>query len=211
MTITGRETELDKKIIEQISDPLIHLVRNAIDHGIERPAERLRKVKPAAGQLVISAEQQGNRILISVRDDGRGIDPEELRAAAIRRGLAPRRGAGAVDARPELLDLIFQPGFSTRTATTDVSGRGVGMDVVNDVVVRLGGSVRVSSEPEHGTTVVLDLPLSLALLRVVLVETGTSCSRCRPRPCAASCTSPAGHHRGPGPARRSIWPARRFR
>ncbi len=89
VTISGRETELDKKIIEQISDPLIHLVRNAIDHGIERPAERLRKVKPAAGQLLISAEQQGNRILISVRDDGRGIDPEELRAAAIRRALAP--------------------------------------------------------------------------------------------------------------------------
>ena len=171
VTISGRETELDKKIIEQISDPLIHLVRNAIDHGIERPAERLRKVKPAAGQLLISAEQQGNRILISVRDDGRGIDPEELRAAAIRRALAP-----AADmerwSTAELLELVFQPGFSTRASTTDVSGRGVGMDVVKNVVVRLGGSVRIQSEPEHGTTVVLDLPLSLALLRVVLVETG---------------------------------------
>ena len=171
VTIGGRETELDKKIIEQISDPLIHLVRNAIDHGIERPAERLRKVKPAAGQLVIAAEQQGNRILITVRDDGRGIDPEELRAAAIRRALAP-----AADlerwTHAELLDLVFQPGFSTRAATTDVSGRGVGMDVVKNVVVRLGGSVRIHSEPEHGTTVILDLPLSLALLRVVLVEIG---------------------------------------
>jgi two-component system chemotaxis sensor kinase CheA len=171
LTVHGRETELDKKIIEHISDPLIHLVRNAIDHGIERPAERLRKVKPAAGQLVISAEQQGNRILISVRDDGRGIDPEELRAAAIRRGIAP---ASELErwTPAELLDLVFQPGFSTRAATTDVSGRGVGMDVVKDVVLRLGGSVRINSEPEHGTTVVLDLPLSLALLRVVLVETG---------------------------------------
>jgi two-component system chemotaxis sensor kinase CheA len=171
VTITGRETELDKKIIEQISDPLVHLVRNAIDHGIERPAERLRKVKPAAGQLSISAEQQGNRILISVRDDGRGIDPEELRAAAIRRALAPAADLERwTDA--ELLDLVFHPGFSTRDATTDVSGRGVGMDVVKNVVVRLGGSVRIQSGPEHGTTVVLDLPLSLALLRVVLVETG---------------------------------------
>ena len=171
VTIRGRETELDKKIIEQISDPLVHLVRNAIDHGIERPAERLRKVKPAAGQLLISAEQQGNRILISVHDDGRGIDPEELRAAAIRRGLAPAADLERWTAA-ELLDLVFQPGFSTRASTTDVSGRGVGMDVVKNVVVRLGGAVRIQSDPEHGTTVVLDLPLSLALLRVVLVETG---------------------------------------
>jgi two-component system, chemotaxis family, sensor kinase CheA len=171
VTISGRETELDKKIIEQLSDPLIHLVRNAIDHGIERPAERLRKVKPAAGQLLISAEQQGNRILISVRDDGRGIDPEELRATAIRRALAPAADLERWTA-PELLDLVFQPGFSTRASTTDVSGRGVGMDVVKNVVVRLGGSVRIHSEPEAGTTIVLDLPLSLALLRVVLVETG---------------------------------------
>jgi two-component system, chemotaxis family, sensor kinase CheA len=171
VTITGRETELDKKIIEQISDPLIHLVRNAIDHGIERPAERLRKVKPAAGQLLISAEQQGNRILISVRDDGRGIDPEELRAAAIRRALAPAADLERWSV-PELLELVFQPGFSTRASTTDVSGRGVGMDVVKNVVVRLGGAVRIQSEPDRGTTVILDLPLSLALLRVVLVETG---------------------------------------
>jgi two-component system chemotaxis sensor kinase CheA len=171
VTITGRETELDKKIIEQLSDPLVHLVRNAIDHGIERPAERLRKVKPAAGQLSISAEQQGNRILISVRDDGRGIDPEELRATAIRRALAPAADLEHWSAA-ELLELVFQPGFSTRASTTDVSGRGVGMDVVKNVVVRLGGSVRIHSVPEHGTTIVLDLPLSLALLRVVLVETG---------------------------------------
>jgi two-component system, chemotaxis family, sensor kinase CheA len=170
VTIRGRETELDKKIIEQISDPLIHLLRNAIDHGIETPEERSSQGKPASGQLLISAEQQGNRIIVTVRDDGKGIDPESLRTAAVRDGLAP-----AADLQrwtePELLDLVFQPGFSTRDAATDVSGRGVGMDVVRAVVLRLGGAVKVQSVPGQGTTIVLDLPLSLALLRVVLVET----------------------------------------
>jgi len=170
LTIRGGETELDRKIIEQISDPMIHLLRNAIDHGIETPAERIRKGKPSAGQLMIAAEQQGNRIVVTMRDDGQGIDLELLRAAA------PGHGAGSVaelagwtDA--SLLELIFSPGFSTRASATDVSGRGVGMDVVRDVVHRLGGAVRVQSGP-GGTTILLDLPLSLALLRVVLVEAG---------------------------------------
>jgi two-component system chemotaxis sensor kinase CheA len=170
LTIRGRETELDKKIIEQIADPLIHLVGNAVDHGIELPDERARQGKSAAGQLQISAQQQGNRIVIAVRDDGRGMAPAELRATALRRGIAP---AGELDrwTDAEVLDLIFEPGFSTRSSTTDVSGRGVGMDVVKNLVVRLGGAVRVQSEPERGTTITLNLPLSLALLRVVLVET----------------------------------------
>ena len=169
LTIRGRETELEKKIIEQVADPLIHLIRNAIDHGIEPPGERIRRGKPAAGEIVISAEQQGNRILVIVRDDGRGIDPVELRAAAVRHGIG---SAAELErwTRAELLELMFEPGFSTRQSATDVSGRGVGMDVVKNVVVRLGGAVRVQSEPDQGTTVVLDLPLSLALLRVVLVE-----------------------------------------
>lgn len=171
VTIHGRETELDKKIIEQMSDPLIHLLRNAIDHGIEAPDERVRKGKPAAGQLSISAEQQGNRIIVAMRDDGRGIDPGVLRATALREGLAPAADLERwTDA--ELLDLVFQTGFSTKETATDVSGRGVGMDVVRKVVLRLGGAVRIQSQPEQGTTIVLDLPLSLALLRVVLVETG---------------------------------------
>jgi two-component system chemotaxis sensor kinase CheA len=171
LTIRGRETELDKKIIEHISDPLVHLLRNAIDHGLEPTAERVAKGKPAAGQLLIGAEQQGNRIIVTIRDDGRGIDPAALRGVALRQGLAsPADLDRWTDA--ELLDLIFQPGFSTRESATDVSGRGVGMDVVKDVVLRLGGAVRITSVPGQGTTVVLDLPLSLALLRVVLVEAG---------------------------------------
>ena len=171
LTIRGRETEVDKRIIEQISEPLIHLIRNAVDHGIEAPETRERSGKPPAGQLILSAEQQGNRILITLKDDGRGIDLQALRETAVSRGLA---SAGDVERwKPEqLLDLIFQPGFSTRSSATDVSGRGVGMDVVKSVVERLGGTVRVQSELERGTSITLNLPLSLALLRVVLLEAG---------------------------------------
>jgi two-component system, chemotaxis family, sensor kinase CheA len=171
LTIRGRDTELDKKIIEQIGEPLIHLVRNAVDHGIEAPAERVRLGKPAAGQLGLSAEQQGNRILIVLRDDGGGLDPARLREAAVRKGVAS--AADVARWMPQqLFELIFQPGFSTRESATDVSGRGVGMDIVKSVVERLGGTVRLQSELNRGTTVTLNLPLSLALLRVVLVEAG---------------------------------------
>ena len=171
ITIRGRETELDKKIIEQISEPLIHLIRNAVDHGIETPADRERIGKPAAGHLMLSAEQQGNRILITLKDDGCGIDLHMLRAVAIQRRVA---AASDIDrwSPEQLLDLIFQPGFSTRSSATDVSGRGVGMDVVKSVVERLGGAVRVQSELDKGTSITLNLPLSLALLRVVLLEAG---------------------------------------
>jgi two-component system chemotaxis sensor kinase CheA len=171
LTIRGRETEVDKKITEQISEPLIHLIRNAVDHGIESPDARERSGKPPAGQLTLSAEQQGNRILITLKDDGRGIDLQTLRETAVRRGVAT---AGDLERWPpeQLLDLIFQPGFSTRSSATDVSGRGVGMDVVKSVVERLGGMVRVQSEVGKGTSITLNLPLSLALLRVVLLEAG---------------------------------------
>ena len=169
LTITGRSTELDKRIIEQVSDPLIHLIRNAIDHGIETPAERISQGKTASGTVLISAEQNGNRILVTVRDDGRGINAADLRVAAVRKGI----GSAAelkLWTDEQLLDLIFAPGFSTKTLATNISGRGVGMDVVRVVVDGLGGAVRVESQPGRGTSVVLDLPLSLALLRVVLVE-----------------------------------------
>jgi two-component system, chemotaxis family, sensor kinase CheA len=171
LTIRGRETELDKKIIEQIAEPLVHLIRNAADHGLETPADRKNAGKSEVGQLMLSAEQQGNRILVSVKDDGRGIDPNLLRSAAIDRRIAT---AAEIDgwSQERLFDLIFQPGFSTRVSTTDVSGRGVGMDIVKSVVERLGGTVRVQSELGKGTTMTLNLPLSLALLRVVLLEAG---------------------------------------
>ena len=171
LDVTGRETELDKKIIEQIAEPLTHLIRNAVDHGVETPAERERAGKPSAARLLLSAEQQGNRILITLKDDGRGIDPRALQVAAIERGVATAREMGEWS-REQFFDLIFRPGFSTRATATDVSGRGVGMDVVRSVVERLGGTVRVQSEPGHGTAITLNLPLSLALLRVVLLEAG---------------------------------------
>jgi len=171
LTLRGRDTELDKKIIEQISEPLIHLIRNAVDHGLESTADRERLGKPLIGQLTLSAEQQGNRVLITLKDDGCGINPAKLRESAVRLGLA---SAADLDRWPadKLLDLIFQTGFSTRATTTDISGRGVGMDVVRSVVERLGGAVRVHSELGKGTTFTLNVPLSLALLRVVLVEAG---------------------------------------
>ena len=171
LTVRGRETEVDKRIIDQIAEPLTHLIRNAVDHGIEAPDVRERLGKPREGQLILSTEQQGNRILITLKDDGGGIDVEKLRAVAIQRGVA---SASELErwSPEQLLDLIFQPGFSTRASATDVSGRGVGMDVVKSVVERLGGGVRIQSEIDKGTTVTLNLPLSLALLRVVLLEAG---------------------------------------
>ena len=171
LEVAGRETELDKKIIEQIAEPLTHLIRNAADHGIEMPEERQHAGKPTAGRLLLSAEQQGNRVLITLKDDGRGIDSETLKTVAIQRGVAVAREIDGWS-REQLFDLIFRPGFSTRTTTTDVSGRGVGMDVVRNVVERLGGAVRMQSETGHGTAITLNLPLSLALLRVVLLEAG---------------------------------------
>ena len=169
LTIRGRETELDKKIIEQLAEPLTHLIRNAVDHAIEAPAHREEAGKPRAGRLILSAEQQGNRILIALKDDGRGIDLKKIREVAIERGIAP---ASDIDrwSPEQMLDVIFLAGFSTRESATSVSGRGVGMDVVKRVVERLGGTVRVQSEPDRGATITLNLPLSLALLRVVLLE-----------------------------------------
>lgn len=168
LTMAGGDTALDKRVIEQISEPLVHLIRNAVDHGLESAVERAAAGKPPGG-LHIAAEQHGNRIRITVRDDGRGIDAAAVRAAAIGKGVVSEaQVAGWDDDR--LRALVFEPGFSTRAETTDVSGRGVGMDIVRVVAERLGGSVRVQSEVGRGTTVSLDLPLSLALLRVVLVD-----------------------------------------
>ena len=171
LSITGGDTEIDKKIIDQIADPLIHLLRNAMDHGIEPARERVALGKAPAAQLRISAEHRGNRIVITIEDDGRGIDPATIRASAVRLGIA-RAEELEHWSEQEIMDLIFRPGFSTRASVTDVSGRGVGMDVVRRVLTRLDGTVRVQSRPGHGTAIVLDLPLSLALLRVVLVRAG---------------------------------------
>jgi two-component system chemotaxis sensor kinase CheA len=167
--IRGRETEIDKKMIEGIKDPLVHLVRNAIDHGIETPEERVRAGKPREGAVELCAREEGDRIIIEVKDDGRGIDPNRVKEAALRKGIISREEAAEItDA--EAIDLIFRPSFSTIDRVTETSGRGVGMDVVKSSVEALKGEVHIATEVGRGTTFSLTLPLTLAVTRVLFVE-----------------------------------------
>lgn len=171
LVITGGEVELDRRIIEALGEPLLHLIRNALDHGLEAPAARQAAGKPVRGRLTIQAWERGNRVVVEVEDDGAGIDPAVLRETAVRKGhLRPEAAEALSDA--EAVGLIFRPGFSTSRLITDVSGRGVGMEVVQTVLDRLRGSVTVDSTPGRGTRVTLDLPLSLAMLPALLVRTG---------------------------------------
>ena len=169
VTITGGETGIDKAILPSLQDPLIHLIRNAIDHAIETPDVRTAAGKPAAGQLRISAAPDGDRLQVVLEDDGAGIDPDGIRAAAMRKGLLDAPAAAALSDRAAL-ELIFASGFSTRAAAGETSGRGVGLDVVRRRVVSLGGAVSVDSEPGQGTRFVLRLPQSLSLVKVLLVR-----------------------------------------
>jgi two-component system chemotaxis sensor kinase CheA len=163
----GETTEVDKGVIEKIGDPLTHLIRNAVDHGIESPEDRLRAGKPAQGTIRLSAAQKGARIVVTVADDGRGIDRVRVRAKAIEKGLI---GADAVLSDEEIDQLICAPGFSTATTVSNISGRGVGMDVVRSNVEALGGRVDISSAPGRGTTFTLVLPLTLAILDGMVVR-----------------------------------------
>lgn len=167
----GGEVEVDKSILEQIWDPLIHLIRNALDHGIEPKEERRKSGKPEAGTVRVTARQQEGRVLIEVEDDGRGMDPEELKDTAVRRGLLSHREADALSSE-EACELIFLPGFSTSTSVTDVSGRGIGLDVVRTNVERLKGRVSVSTRKGRGTKFVLDFPLTLITAPAFLLKTG---------------------------------------
>ncbi len=168
LQIEGGETQIDKKILEEIGDPLVHLVRNTIDHGIEKPKERKKSGKPACGKLQLSAYQQAGRIVIEIKDDGRGIDPEHIRATALKKKILPEETINSMD-REDLLNLIFHPGFSTKKIITDVSGRGVGMDVVKANVEKLHGSIDLSSQVGEGTRIALSLPLTLATTHALLV------------------------------------------
>lgn len=171
LVIEGADTELDKLLVEQLDDPLLHLLRNAVDHGLEPPQERAAAGKPPEGLLRLHAEHLGGQIVISVGDDGRGVDPERVRARALERGLAsPEELAALPPAR--LQELIFRPGFSTAAAVSELSGRGVGLDVVAQAVSRLKGSLAVESIPGRGATFVLTLPLTLAIIQVLLIEVG---------------------------------------
>jgi two-component system chemotaxis sensor kinase CheA len=156
-------------VIEQIGDPLVHLIRNALDHGLEPPEARQAAGKPAQGVVTLAAAQRGHHILITIRDDGRGIDRARVLAKARESGLV---GEGDQPADHEVLGLIFRPGFSTAAAITNLSGRGVGMDVVHQNVQRLGGQIHVASEPGAGTTFTIKLPLTLAIAQALLVGSG---------------------------------------
>jgi len=169
LELFGEDTEIDKYVAEEVVDPLMHVVRNAIDHGIESREERLDAGKPPEGTLELRALQRGNNVIISVRDDGRGIDPERIRAKAIERGLVKR---GDVLDRTEMLDLMFLPGFSTASVVSETSGRGVGLDVVKERMSVLGGAVEVSDEIGIGTSFILTLPITLSLIRALLVRAG---------------------------------------
>ncbi|HEY2752384.1 chemotaxis protein CheA [Phenylobacterium sp.] len=165
----GESTELDKTVIERLADPLVHLIRNAADHGLETPEARLAAGKPRSGKVVLAARQSGAEVIITVTDDGRGVDCERVRAKAEDAGLlAP----GAAISDEELLQFIFHPGFSTAQAITSLSGRGVGMDVVKRTVEGLRGSIRMTSTPGEGSEIALRIPLTLAIIEGLLVRVG---------------------------------------
>ncbi len=165
----GEETEFDKSVIAEISDPLVHLIRNAVDHGIETPEERERAGKPRTGHVYLRAGHEGNHIVIEIEDDGRGIDPEKIKAKAVEKGIiTPDEAREMSDT--EAYNLIFMPGFSTAQKLTSVSGRGVGMDVVKTNITKLNGMIGVQSEVGKGTRFILKLPLTLAIIQGLLVK-----------------------------------------
>ena len=171
LEIFGSETELDRTVIDEIGDPLVHIIRNAIDHGIENIEQRKAANKPVQGKITLNAYQEGNSVIITVTDDGRGFDPQKVRQKALRLGLV---SAEAVAEMPDeqILDFTFLPGFSTAERVTDVSGRGVGMDVVKTKVDSLGGLVHIESELGEGSRIVIRLPLTLAIIQTLMVQLG---------------------------------------
>lgn len=166
--IEGEDTELDRTFVEDIGEPLVHLLRNAIDHGIETKEERIAKGKPPVGTVVLSARHEGNNVVIEVKDDGRGIDRTTVLKKAIERGLISETQAESLSDE-KVYDFLFMPGFSTRSSASELSGRGVGMDVVKNVVESLNGTVKIESVKDKGTTVTIRLPLTLAIIQALLV------------------------------------------
>jgi two-component system chemotaxis sensor kinase CheA len=169
LQIFGEETELDRSVVDEIGDPLIHLIRNAMDHGLEGPDQRLAAGKPRVGTLILSAVHEGNQIIISIKDDGNGIDTDRVGRKAVEKGLISEEQLAAMNQR-ELFDLIFLPGFSTKDKASDLSGRGVGMDVVKTNIKKLNGLIEIKSEKGLGSEFILRLPLTLAIIQSLLVE-----------------------------------------
>jgi two-component system chemotaxis sensor kinase CheA len=171
LEVAGQNTDLDKGILDALAEPLMHIVRNAVDHGIEPAGERLNASKPARGTIYLNAYHQGTQVVIEVRDDGRGMDPERLRKEAVEKGIIKPQEAERLSDQ-DALNLIFEAGFSTATEVTEVSGRGVGMDVVRTVLDRLKGTVHISTQKGRGTTIQLRAPLTLASIQTLLFRVG---------------------------------------
>ncbi|QXH79565.1 chemotaxis protein CheA [Pseudomonas salmasensis] len=171
LELVGEETDLDKNLVEALADPLVHLVRNAVDHGVETPEEREAAGKSRNGKVILAAEQEGDHILLSITDDGKGMDPTILRNIAVKRGVMDKDAADRLS-DTECYNLIFAPGFSTKTEISDVSGRGVGMDVVKTKISQLNGSINIYSTKGQGSKIVIKVPLTLAIMPTLMVMLG---------------------------------------
>ncbi len=171
LELVGEETDLDKNLVEALADPLVHLVRNSVDHGIESPEKREAAGKSRGGKIVLSAQQEGDHILLSISDDGNGMDPDVLRAKAVEKGVLDKDAADRLS-EAECYNLIFAPGFSTKTEISDVSGRGVGMDVVKTKISQLNGIINIYSAKGQGTKIVIKVPLTLAIMPTLMVMLG---------------------------------------
>ena len=167
LELNGQDTALDKSLLDAIAEPLTHLVRNAVSHGIEPPEERRQLGKSARGEVRLNAYHQGNQVVVEIGDDGRGIDAQRIRSKAVELGMATAEEAARLS-EAEMLDLIFRPGFSTAEEVTEISGRGVGMDVVQSVLQRLKATIHVETRAGLGTTFRLQLPLTLAIIKALL-------------------------------------------
>jgi two-component system chemotaxis sensor kinase CheA len=168
LELIGEETDLDKNLVEALADPLVHLVRNAVDHGIELPDDREKAGKSRQGHVILSAEQAGDHIVLSIKDDGKGMNADTLRGVAVNKGLMDADAAARLDDK-ECYNLIFAAGFSTKTEISDVSGRGVGMDVVKTSIVKMNGTVEIDSEFGKGSEILIKVPLTLAILPTLMV------------------------------------------
>lgn len=171
LEMRGEETDLDKNLVEALADPLIHLVRNSVDHGIEMPEDRVKQGKPRTGKVILSASQEGDHIELCIIDDGAGMDPDKLRSIAVKRGIMDEDAAGRLTNK-ECFNLIFMPGFSSKEQISDISGRGVGMDVVKTAINTLNGSIDIDSELGKGTKMAIKVPLTLAILPTLMVGVG---------------------------------------
>jgi two-component system chemotaxis sensor kinase CheA len=172
LVIEGKEIEVDRTVLDEIGEPLIHLLRNSVDHGIEIPEDRVRLGKAETGTIKLSAQRNSNKVTIEVEDDGAGIDPEKLKAAALEKGFVSKAELDKMS-REQLVNLIFLPGFSTAKVVTETSGRGVGMDVVKTKISALAGTVHIESQVGKGTKTTIRLPITLAIIQAILVKDTT--------------------------------------